>query len=403
MINKKFSDKYYANYLSFISNDLKRDEKEDSFSNKSLFYQASALLSGFSECCSSLFLDDTLSLITANIRNTNENIKKSGLMAFGSILKSPHREKLTSIIFDSIENFYQMIMDENISIFLKESVFWVLIKISKYFPHIFETNKQYLEILFNIIQNVLQSENKKIISNSLEIIRILYKHYKPEEGQNSNLLSPFTKNILVMLYSFSNSTNGKFEILFSSQNESENDLVYHTFSTMASIIENSALDTKMIINEFFRSLFEDYKKTLIRYGFDSKDSGIMANDKIKSLYQNCYCLCISSFLISSLIHINFETGKEISELIFYSFKERDEVFEEGIYVISELAIALEDQFEIIFKEGFGFHLINAMKSSDINLKRVSLIALSDIIRSLKQAFEPYVDEILPLIIIILKV
>ena len=403
LISKKLSEKYYINYLSFMFNDLKRDEKEDSYSNKTLFYQASALLSGFSECCSTSFLDNSLSLIVENITNSNEKTKKSGLVAFGSILKSPHKERLLSTIVDSIDNFYQIILDEKITFNIKESVFWVLTKISKCFPEIFENHKEKLDNLFNIIESVLRGHNKKIISNSLEIISILYKNFKPEEGQNSNLLSSYTKSFLILLYSFSNNLTHKFQFLNLKENESENDLIYHTFSTLASIIENSALDTKLIINEFFKSLFDDYKKTLIIFGFDPKNPGMYINSSIKTIYQNCYCLCLSSFLVSGLIHVNFQIGKEISELIIYSFKEREEVFEEGIYVISELSLALEDQFEVIFKEGFGFYLINSMKSSDLNLKRVSLIAISDIIRSLKQAFDPYIDEILPLLMTILIV
>jgi len=403
LINRKYSEKFYSYYLPLIFNDLKRDEKEDSYSNKSIFFQAVVLLSGFSECCSTLFLNETLSLIIENISNTNEIIKKSGLVAFGSILKSQHKEKLNSIIVDSFNSFHQLILDENISLNLKESVFWVLVRISKYNTNIFESEVQKLDSLLNIIQILLQGQNKKIISDSLEIIRALYKHFKPEEGQNSNLLSPYTKNLLLLLYSFSKDFPIKFEIINSLQDESENDLVYQTYSTLATIIENSALDTKIIINELFIKILEDYKNTLICFGFEPNTSGILNNNTLKSIYQNCYCLCLCSFLLSGFINVNFQVGKQISELIIYSFKEREEVFEEGIYVISELASAMENEFEIIFKEGFGIYLINGVNSSDINLKRISLITISEIIRSLKKAFEPYVEEILSLTLSILKV
>lgn len=404
MNNKKFCDKYYSCILPTIFNDLKTNENKDTNIYDDLFFQAIILLSGFSECCSIMFLEETLSFVIDNITNTNENLKKASVIAFGSILKSNHKEKLRGIIVDSLENFFDLIIDEKISLNLKESIFWVLVKITKNFFEIFE-EKQRLEKMLNIIKIVLKSQNKKIISNSLEIIRVLYKNFKPEEGRNSNILSGYTKPLLqnLYLYSYEISDIQKNSQSQITQEVFENNLIYQTFLSIAAIIENSALDAKFVIFELFKKILEDFKKSLICFGFNYSDPGIYISKDLKDLYQNCYCICLCSFMISDLIQIDFQTGKEISELIYLSFKEREEVFEEGVYVISELALTLENEFEIIFKEGFGYFLINALKSSDTNLKRIVFIAISDIIRSLKEKFEPYLKEILPEILNHLKV
>ncbi len=322
-------------------------------------------------------------------------------------MKSKQKDDLISIIIDSLQNFYKMILDEKISFELKESVLWVLLKICKYHTEIFIEKRQYLEDLINIILIIINYSNEKIISVSLEIIRTLYKNLKPEEGQNSNNLSLFTKNLIQILYTFANDINKHQNYLNS--DELEYNLINQTFVTLAAIIENSPKDNKLILIELFKKIFEDFKNTLFHYintqnkSEDNLVNQIMKNKKLKDLFQNCYCLCFSSTLVSGLLPIDFELGKQISEIIFFAFKEREEVFEEGIYVISELSLALEEQFEIIFREGFGIYLINATRSADINLKCVSLVAISDIIRSLKDLFDPYVKEIIPLIIETLKV
>lgn len=356
-----------------------------------MHFQATILLLGFAECCSNLFLEDILTVVINNISNSQENVKKSAIVAFGCILKCRFKDKLAGIIINSLDNFFALIYDEKISLDLKETIFWVLTKICKTYAFIFETEKNKLASIINLVLLSLHGNNDKIIGYAFQIIQLLYKNLKSEPEQISNVLSSYTKELIERLYCFTfDQVNLQGEgVIEKSQNSIE-----LAFFTLSSIIENSCLDNKLILQDFFQKVLIDFKASLAV----DENKIFSRNYKIRNLFQTSLSMNLISFLISGNPTITEQLAFSICELIIASFKQRQEVYEEGMFVISEIAGILNAKFELIFQQEFGNYLVYALNSDDFSIKKSAMMALSNIIRGMEVSFEPYVSEIFGLIL-----
>ena len=135
-----------------------------------------------------------------------------------------------------------------------------------------------------------------------------------------------------------------------------------------------------------------YEKTL--------DDKIFTSYNMRIDFQSYILSSLYSFILSDTIP--FEHIQIIYLNIINSFQQRKSIFEEGITAIIAIASVLENKF-IDFMDDFIKYLIVGLKSfNEFYLCKYSIHCTSVIIRSLRDLFSKYINQILPLIMNILS-
>ncbi len=96
------------------------------------------------------------------------------------------------------------------------------------------------------------------------------------------------------------------------------------------MVENSANDTKKIIEDFFSVILGTFQKTI--------QIGAFSSDQMRNDYQNYLASVIEACMVSEKIKLGFNEGKMVLDMLILSFKQRDGVYEEGLLAASSIAL-----------------------------------------------------------------
>ena len=281
---------------------------------------------------------------------------------------------------------------------------WCIERVAEYFPEVL-ANEKNCSMIVECVLGHLKSSNKIVthLCNSLHFFSTYIKPH-PEQvssnilNNNISLLDLISKYMDVLL---KNLLQTAFDP--KAYNPDEN-VALSSFFAICSLMENAANDTRVILHQFFPSLYEALKSTTFSQNFKSKE--------IQYCYQSYIASAIESAICSERIQLTRDQTKAIIDLIIQTFQIREGVYEEGILAIS--AIALCNNFLFTYKalgenfaeymDQFGVYLIYTLKNvQEIAVCRIAIHGTSDLVRSLKEKFIPFVDQILPLILDIIRV
>jgi hypothetical protein len=184
--------------------------------------------------------------------------------------------------------------------------------------------------------------------------------------------------------------------------DKDNNLTLASFFAIGSLLENSANDTKKIVEDFFELILDTFQKTLQVNVFPSTE---MRND-----YQNYLASVIEASLVSEKILLGVSQGKQVMRMIIESFIQRDCVYEEGLLAASSISLGIYlnnlgmgETFVELVPE-FSKYLNYALtKQNEVGLCRVGVHATSDLIRAIGSQFSGFMNQFVPLIFQILKV
>ncbi len=169
--------------------------------------------------------------------------------------------------------------------------------------------------------------------------------------------------------------------------ESTNNVSFSACCSIMSLVENSATDTKLILQGFFTEILNFFNKTLTNKNmFKSEEQ----RKNIQAYLANIIDTCFNS----GKLPINIEKGKMILEMLIESFKERNNVYEEGLLACSALGLSLKDQFIHIYPFLYPYVIYALSKPDDVSLCKIGVTVTSDLIRSVGSNIN--LDEILPL-------
>jgi importin subunit beta-1 len=380
---KNYCNKYYKDLLEiiFVHLQLITGKSEESWS---ITKSASCLLSILSQCCEYNLIQEVVNYIGKNLQQNNYLLKESAILAFGAILETSHRQNMSVLVVNSIETLVGFLCEQTEVVSLKETAAWVIQKIAQNYTLDLSKNIDLFDKLIFTLISLLKTNSRKVVCYLTDSFHYFATSLKPNEGQNSNILSKHMKNLLNIL----------LELAFTPNSYNSDDNVAQScFFTMASIIENSCPDTRQIVHSFFNDLVAGFKSSLKPEFFP--------NQKMRFDYQAYIAATIEPCLVTGYVNINFDEAKEIMNIVITTFKERGCVYEEGLIAASSVGLSLKDDFDILVKE-FGSYLIFALNQiSDNSLCKTAIHSTSDLIRSIGSKFSQYLDQILPIILQIL--
>lgn len=309
------------------------------------------------------------------------------MLAFGAILPTLHKTHMIDLVFSSLELILKFLNNTEYPSTLKETTSWVLMRISKFYGEIFESNKIIFENLINNIFYILPNSKRKIICLLINTIHYFVKNLRTENNQLENCFSKFTKSALENLLDLAFKKDAY---------DSQDNIAAEAMYCIGGIIQYSTLNQGGVINEFFETLKRAFESTFELENFKS--------EKIRSDYQGYISHCIFSCVSSGHILMEENSAKILTNMIIMSFKQRNGIYEEGLLTISAIALNVGSYFEPILKESFGNYLVYALKStSEVSLCKNAIICTCEIIRALGENFIIYIDQIIPIIFEILSV
>lgn len=351
---------------------------------------ASCLLSIMSQCSDYSLIEDVINFVSLNLNSNEGNStilykREAAILAFGAILDTTHSNQMKGIVTSSVNVILAFLLENNPAS-LKETTAWTIEKIAELYGEIFSSDLKQLSQFYETLLNLLTISSKKVICYILNAIHFLAKNFKPQEGQNSNVLSQYMNDSLELLLKLAT---------IKESYDTENNVAMNCFFTIGSLIENSAPDTRYIITGFFKQLINAFQDTL--------KPNIFESNEIRFAYQGYIASCIEACLLCGNLELNPSDASKVLELIIQTFKERELVYEEGLMAASSLAgQTVETNVEYV--KLFGPYLIHGLKQiKDTSLCRTAIHSTGDLIRALGSAFDNYIDQIIPLVLEILSV
>ena len=365
-------------------------QKEKNFPDKwNLAKSASVLLSSLSNCTDERTINFVFEFIKEFTSNENSKIKESVLMAYGSIIDSVHQSKIKEIIEGSLPTLMIMLTDKSFDV--RSTVSWVIKKICKYHTDRI-VNLQHTDkiLLDNFIQCLIKnlSSNKKVVINLIESINLLATNTKNLKGDNfqTSILSNYYKVIMETLV----------QVAYMQEAiTSECNIAINAFFTISTLVETAPYDVLPLVQGYF--------STFIDLLIASKNKSTFQSEEQRLLYQEYICSTLSSYLMENKTTLNTEQAKFLYSEIKALFLERATVFETGISLCSSIALNIGKNFTE-FIEDYGNFLFHALGMWNAELIcKSAIMSVSDLIRALGNDFEPYIDQLIPVIFNIIQV
>jgi hypothetical protein len=165
---------------------------------------------------------------------------------------------------------------------------------------------------------------------------------------------------------------------------------------MGSIVEHAPPESHEYIQQFFPSVVEAFETTFL-------GTSTMTDKEMRLAYQGYLATLISCFLAQGKIPIDHAKAEHLFKLLIQSFHERGSNYEEGIIACSTIALNLGPAFLPFTEEFCSFLDYGIANWQDASICKVCVISVSDLIRSLGDDFEPYLEKMIDKIFSILEV
>jgi hypothetical protein len=350
----------------------------------------SALLYNLSLICDEKIIDDIFAYMGGKLNDNNPMIINSAIYAFGSIVETAHKNKIESVIPDSIHsigNLFNKKCDE-----LNITLSWCFNQICSSHAKIIIKNPNVFKFLITTISSLLkdQSLGNKAKMHLCESIYKIASYIFEHNYQDLNVFSDYLQDLL-----------GTLEALayFPQSYNTQENLSEKCFEALSSLLEISTEKDQMLISYFMEKIYNRLgeAQNLKNFG-DSKDKMFD--------FQSFLCHCVQSLcknLIVNLIKLDNQKIENYFNIIENFFKIRQSVFEEGFLALSGLITLISNnEFEKLVGRimSYIFHALKNYK--DAKNCETACLSLIDIIRTSKEKFVPYIKEIYPLFNNIIK-
>ena len=391
-------DKPNKGYLSKISNDLQKlitanvqvpedDEEENEWNFSKACLNILNLLAQTSESnIISKFYEEISNQIKKNENNINERAKCWLLL--GSSITSNNKADTYRVIMTFLNIIFSD-LKQNISLQLKKCSSYLIYKITKICPKIFEQSKlgRALEFLSSELKTC---KEPTIIGNICQSIQNLIKNFGDfETNKSSCILSPSFEKVFSNI--FINAKNDIKEITLglSTTKTSLNKLM-----TIGTLIDYSSHDKQAAI-------FEVIKHFLIQIESTQNDINALINEgankeTIFQIQEYYYTLLQKLFnKYKTKIDINF-AGK-IWQLTETLFKYRQTVFDEANIALAALARNMGKDIKPIFILYYPYIEFSIKSYSNNSLSKSGLLALLNFITNTEDTINKTSDMITMLI------
>ena len=273
------------------------------------------------------------------------------------------------LIFDDIR--------QNISMPLKKSASYIILKVTKEIPKMFDSSRlgKIIELLSAEIK---ASQDNIYMANLCRSLQNLIKCYGDlETNKSSSSLSPYFEIILNNLFV------GAEQDIKNYQASAKTTL--SRFMTIGTLIEYSSHDKQFQISQIIKQFLIQIESTQ-----NNIDTMIKAGIDKETIFQ------IQEYYFSLLQKL-FNKYKTKIELDFALFKYRQTVFDEANLAMSALARNMGETFEPIFKKYYPYVEYSIKYYSNNSLSKSGLVSLMHCIISVQKNIDKTKDIISTLI------
>lgn len=311
-------------------------------------------------------------------------------MAYGSILDSIHKHRIKLIIEGSLPTLMNMLSDKSFDV--RSTVSWVIKKICKFHMdviiYIQNSNPNLLE---NFLQTIIKhfSSNKKVVMNLIEAVNFIAQKNKEQIGDNNFNTGVLSKYYNIILESF-------IKIAYMPEAISpEMNIAQNAFFTIGNLVEYCPFDVLSTVQGFFNQF--------INLLLESKEKEKFSSEENRLNYQEYLCSVISTYLMEEKIRLNMDQAKYIYNEVKGFFLERGTIFENGISLCSSIALNIGKEFKELISDFGNFLYVGLGMFNAENICKSAIMSVSDLIRALGSDFEPYIDQVFPIVINIIQV
>jgi hypothetical protein len=383
------------NYIKYhLLNRDRKSEKEDPDSWQP-YKSALFILRNLSYICESEVYNCIYELIGDNLTNSDQKIRQSVILAFGTILNKRFKANLCSNIANIIESFMNILINDESSQ-VRFAIVWVFKKIMQKIPDcILELDSQiryfFTQGLLQFLDLGNQKTNKKIIDETCKFFDFYIEkenEYSRKISENnifqSSILSNSYKDVISMLITIAlNALNSK------------SGLVDCSLSLMSSLTKFAPKDTEIVFENIFPNLIDLLNKTT--------DNNNNEDLETKLEIQENVCIVISHIIAYERLELNSIKSKFLYEIVKKIFLARGGLFSGGISLCTSLAIYLKAEFIDISIDYLNFLNVAISDTNNISVCSSGLNSLSELIRSLGILIEDYMNELFPLVDFIINV
>ena len=381
-------DKRSKGYFNKISNDLQNlieknvklaeDEEEEDIWNisKACLYLLNLMVQITDTNVVTKFYENLMKEIQKNtINNQQDNITmnnraKLWLLLSSSITRVNRLE--AAKIFNYCMKLIFNDIQQNSSLQLKKCASFVILRITKEIPKIFESSylKNAIQLLSFEIKN---SKDNVYISNLCHSLQNIIRCYGDfETNKSSCALSPFFEIILENLFIGVEQDIKNYKLSSKS--------TFSRFLTIGTLIEYSSHDKQVQINQIIKRFLIEIEtsqnniENMMKVGID-KETIFQIQDYYYSLLQKLF------IKYKSKIDLNF--AEKIWQLTETLFKYRQTVFDEANLAMAALARNMGNTFEKIFIVYYPYIEFSINTFSNNSLSKTGLLSLLHCITSVE--------------------
>ena len=392
-INQGFAlEKVNKGYLSKISNDLQKlivsnvsvsDDDEDE-SEWTISKACLNILNLMAQTAQPQAMAKFYKELSAQIEATNKNLNERAKcwLLLGSLITPVNRQDIAKIIS---YNFNLMFNDikQNDSIKLKKCASYLIYKITKIMPKIFDQSKLggVIDVLSSEIKNCKESIIVVYLCQSLQ--NIIKMNGDLETNKSSCGVSNYFEKIFKNI--FIDAKNDIKEII---EGKSNNKTSFTRLMTIGTLIEYSSHDKQTQIYEVIKHFLFQIESTqndidnLVKVGA-SKETIFQIQEFYFTLLQKLFNK------YKSKIDLNF--AQKIWQLTETLFKYRQTVFDEANLALAALARNMKENFKQIFILYYPYIEFSIKSYSNNSLSKTGLLSLLHCITSTQDTIQKSED------------
>ena len=326
--------------------------------------------------------------ISNNLNQNDINILNNRAkiwLLLGSCISKVNITDLAKII---VTNIYLILEDikQNISMPLKKSASYIILKVTKEIPKIFDSSR--LGKIIDLLSKEIQASQDNIyMANLCRSLQNIIKCFGDlETNKSSSSLSPYFETILNNLFV------GAEQDIKNYKSSAKTTL--SRFMTIGTLIEYSSHDKQVQISQIIKQFLIQIEST--QNNIDAMLNSGIDKETIFTIQEYYFSLLQKLFnKYKSKIELDF--ADKIWQLTEALFKYRQTVFDEANLAMSALARNMGKSFEPIFKKYYPYVEYSIKSYSNNSLSKSGLVSLMHCIISVESNIEKTKDIIQTLI------
>jgi importin subunit beta-1 len=392
-INQGFTlEKVNKGYLSKISNDLQKlivsnvsvsDDDEDE-SEWTISKACLNILNLMAQTAQPQAMAKFYKELSAQIEATNNNLNERAKcwLLLGSLITPVNKQDIAKIISYYLNLMFSDIKQNN-SVKLKKCASFLIYKITKIMPKIFDQSKLggVIEVLSLEIKNCKESTIVGYLCQSLQ--NIIKMNGDLETNKSTCVVSNYFEKIFKNI--FIDAKNDIREII---EGKSNNKTSFTRLMTIGTLIEYSSHDKQTQIYEVIKHFLFQIESTqndidnLVKVG---------ANKETIFQIQEFYFTLLQKLFNKYKSQIDLNFAQKIWQLTETLFKYRQTVFDEANLALAALARNMKENFKQIFILYYPYIEFSIKSYSNNSLSKTGLLSLLHCITSTQDTIQKSED------------